>query len=138
MIGLMSTVAYAHNAASTVKAVNMQGYQYVNTTTLKVFFDKVLSTLNQGQFKIQTDGGTPVSISNMSTSTGSGWSNPQSALGTTVTLTTGQLSYDTRYKVIVSSTVTMGNSTTNSDLRTVKFNIFEKITIAIYFSIIRE
>lgn len=109
-IGLLSTVAYAHNTDSTVKAVNMLGYEYVNTTTLKVFFDKGLSSLNQGQFKVETEGGTPITISNMSTSSGSGWTNSQSPGGTTVTLTTGQLSYDTRYKVKVSSTIQMGNS----------------------------
>jgi hypothetical protein len=111
---LMSVAAHAHNVKASIKAVNILGYQYVDQTTLKVFFDKGMYNLNQGQFKIETEGGSPVTISNMGTVSGtgcSGWNNPLSPGGTTVTLTTSSnLSYNTRYKVTVSSTAQMGNS----------------------------
>lgn len=106
---LMSVAAHADNLVGTVKAVNVLGYQYVDLTHIKVFFDKGMYNLNQGQFKIETEGGSPVTISAMSTSSGSGWTNQLSPGGTTVTLTTS-LSYNTRYKVTVSGTVQMGNS----------------------------
>lgn len=108
---LMSVVAHAHNVKGIIKAVNVLGYEYVNQTTLKVFFDKGLYYPNQGQFKIETEGGSPVTISNMSTTSGTGWTNPMSQTGTIVTLTTSSnLSYNTRYKVTVSGTVQMANS----------------------------
>lgn len=112
MTMLTSVVAYAHNVEASVKAVNVLGYKYVDLSTLKVYFDKGMYNLNQGQFKIETEGGSPVTISNMSVASGtgcSGWTNPLSPGGTTVTLTTS-LSYNTRYKVTVSSTAQMGNS----------------------------
>lgn len=108
---LMSVVAHADNVKGSIKAVNVLGYEYVNQTTLNVFFDKGLYYPNQGQFKIETEGGSPVTISNMSTTSGTGWTNPMSQTGTIVTLTTSSnLSYNTRYKVTVSSTVQMANS----------------------------
>jgi hypothetical protein len=109
LLSLASSV-FAHNVAAVVKAVNVLGYQYVNQNTIKVFFDKGIY-VNQGQYRIQTEGGTPVTISSVSASGGSGWTNPNSPGGTTVTITTGSnLSPNTRYKVIVSSTIQMGNS----------------------------
>lgn len=112
MTTLLSAVVYAHNDNDSTKAVNVLGYEYVNNTTLKIFFDKGLVNLDQGQFKIEpAAGGSPVTISGMATSLGTGWTHTYSPKGTIVTLTTASLSSDTRYKVTVSSTVQMGNST---------------------------
>jgi hypothetical protein len=112
LVGVMtSSVTYARNVDGSVKAVNILGYQYVNQTTINVFFDKGLYNVNQGQFKIETTGGTPVTISNMALGSGIGWSNPQAPGGATIVLTTATaLSANTTYKLTVSSTVAMGNS----------------------------
>ncbi|MEQ8155069.1 MAG: fibronectin type III domain-containing protein [Clostridiaceae bacterium] len=109
MIGVISSAAYAHNVAAYVKAVNVFGYEYVNQNTIKVFFDKGIY-VNQGQYKIETESGTPVSISGTASSGGCGWTNANAPGGTTVTITTGSnLAPNTRYKVKVSSTIQMGN-----------------------------
>lgn len=112
LVGVMtSSVVYAHNSGSGSKAINVLGYQYVDQNTVKVFFDKSLYNVNQGQFKIATTGGTPVTISTMTTASGSGWSNSQAPGGETVILTTATaLSANTTYSLTVSSTVAAGNS----------------------------
>lgn len=112
MMVLVSTSVYADNDDSNTKAVNVIGYEYVNNTTLKIFFDKGLVNLDPGQFKIKTQqGGSPVTITNMSSVQGSGWTNYYSPKGTIVTLTTEQLDPNVEYTITVSSTIQMGNTT---------------------------
>lgn len=112
ILSIMASVAFGHNAPGN-KSINVLGYQYVNTTTLKVFFDKALFGPQAGQFRLQTAGGSNVPISSISTASGSGWTNVNSPTGTTVTITPQTaLSYNTSYKVIVSSTISANNGLT--------------------------
>lgn len=110
VLALSMGTSNAANKAGSVKATNVSGYEYVNSNTVKVFFDKTLDvTTVKEQFKIKAVGGTEIAISNISTDIGGGWSNPKAAQGTTVTLTTASnLNTATDYEITVSSTVRMG------------------------------
>lgn len=113
---MLSSVVFADNVTgpgSGVKAVNVLGYQLDSQNTIEVFLDKGISGLDKGQFRIY-NGTTPVTISSMSLgSKGCGWTQADGMQpgGYDVVLTTASnLDYDTEYKMVVSSTVTMGNS----------------------------
>ncbi|MDP4146164.1 MAG: fibronectin type III domain-containing protein [Bacillota bacterium] len=113
LVGGVPYLTYAHNVDGSgvgVKALNCLGYQYVNKNTVKVFFDKGLSSINQEQLKLKTTTGTPVTISGLTSSSGSGWTSTVSPGGTTVTLTTADLAANTTYVLTISSTVAAGNS----------------------------
>lgn len=117
----LSSVVLADNVTgpgSGVKAVNVLGYELdthdpQNMNKIEVFLDKGLTGLNIGQFKIY-QGTTPIAISSLTQgSKGCGWTQAQGMQpgGYDAVLTTSNnLSPDTEYKMVVSSTVTMGNS----------------------------
>jgi hypothetical protein len=127
MLSLMSTSVFAVNSPGN-KAINITGYEYISTTALKVFFDKNCSAyIHKEQFKIETEGGTDVPISSAIGSTGSGWTNSYAPTGTTATITPqNPLSYNTRYKVTISSTLLANNGLTIS-------SYFKRQNITFYF-----
>lgn len=128
MLSIMAQSAFALNYQGN-KAINIQGYQYVDTTHVKVFFDKNCSTyVHKEQFKIQTeDGQTTIPISTATGATGGGWNNQYAPTGTTATITTqNALSYNTRYKLTVSSTLLANNNLTLG-------SYFKRSDISFYF-----
>lgn len=110
----MAPAAFAHNEYQG-KAINVLGYEYVNTTTVKIFFDKNIPTTNitVNDFTIQKTGESAKTINSFTRANGSGWTNAYAPTGSTVTLTLGSaLSYDTTYHVTVDGGLTANNGLT--------------------------
>lgn len=119
--------AFALNSQNN-KAINVLGYNLVDSDTLQIYFDKNNMTIDTSdfQFKVTDDEDSPVTISSISTASGTGIDasydtydevlNPTGYLrptGTTVTLNfSSSLDESTLYTVLVSRTITANNDLT--------------------------
>jgi len=128
LVTLFASAALALNYSGN-KSLNFNGYQYVDTTTVHVFFDKSMTTTGQADVSMFTvkDHATSanVDVSSISVNDGTGYSGcSDSGLnkGTRVTISLGSaLSYDTLYDVTIKNTladnngITLGNYSYRND-----------------------
>lgn len=124
LLATFAPVAFALNYSGN-KPLNFNGYQYVNTTTLYVFFDKSMTTTGQydaSMFTVKQNGTSNyVTVNSISVIDGIGYSGcSDSGLnkGTRVTLNLGSaLSYDTLYDVTIKNTLADNNGITLGNYR---------------------
>jgi len=128
LVTLFASAVFALNYSGN-KSLNFNGYQYVDTTTVNVFFDKSMTTTGQYDVSMFTvkDHATSanVAVSSISVTDGTGYSGcSDSGLnkGTRVTISLGSaLSYDTLYDVTIKNTladnngITLGNYSYRND-----------------------
>lgn len=106
------------------KPLDFNGYQYASTTSIKLFFDKSISSsqIATGDFTVVPHSGGSNLVSNYALSTGTGYSGINSGTnldkGSTVTLTLSTLSYNTLYDVTVKgATLADGDGMTFANYR---------------------
>lgn len=109
------------------KPFDFNGYEYVDRTHIKIFFNKSTTKSDEfdaGQFTVKRDSDDHnVVVSSMAETTGSGCSDYRLTQGTTQTLTLSEnLDYDTLYRVIIDAQsvaddnyISLGNYRYNED-----------------------